>query len=283
MTRSEYQQIQWNKYHRINENNNIERQCTLCEDWLEENVDNFYMLNKSYPEKGYMGRCKKCAGKSAREWNITHVDKCRESYKKNHKNPDRKAIEKERNLLRKEKGYFSDYQKKHPDKMIEYTKNHRHHDITETEWQGCLEVFDCKCAYCGISEKEHKEKFGERLHKDHVDHEGYNDVRNAVPGCKQCNSYKWQHDMEEWYRKQKFFSEEKLQMIKWWITEGYKNCIETKPPYIIKKEKNKNNNKFHWNLWSIDDKRNMINIISTRNRKKDLDDDIKKYLKELDE
>lgn len=46
--------------HRINKNGIVERRCTKCEKWLEENTDNFYLHNKSYPERGFHSECKKC-------------------------------------------------------------------------------------------------------------------------------------------------------------------------------------------------------------------------------
>jgi hypothetical protein len=58
-------------------------------------------------------------------------------------------------------------------------------------------------------------------------------------------------------------------------SEGYKQYIEDKPPYRIIKEKNENNNKFHWNLWTVDNMRNLIEIVAIKDKKKDLDEDIK--------
>ena len=51
--------------HRVNEDGEIERRCTICEDWKPENTENFYMMNKSKPEKGYMSQCKECIRKKA--------------------------------------------------------------------------------------------------------------------------------------------------------------------------------------------------------------------------
>ena len=46
--------------HRTNDCGIIERRCTGCQEWLEENADNFYMMNKSKPEKGFNAWCKNC-------------------------------------------------------------------------------------------------------------------------------------------------------------------------------------------------------------------------------
>lgn len=256
----------------------VEKQCSQCKEWLEETIENFYLRNKSKPELGFAPECKICAGKRARKWSVNHNDKCRESSRKNRKTLKRKKNERERHQRRLARGYFEDYQENNPNKFKIYTENHRIHDITRSEEEALLKVFDYSCAYCGMTLQEHKKKFKQKLHNDHVDHNGHNDLRNDVPACKQCNSYKWQHDMEEWFREQEFFSEDRYNKIIWWTTEGYKQYIEDKPPYIIRREKNEYNNKFHWNLWSVDEKRNMINIISTKNKKKDLDKNIEEYL-----
>lgn len=38
----------------------IEKQCSICRDWKEETLDNFYLMNKSKPELGYSASCRKC-------------------------------------------------------------------------------------------------------------------------------------------------------------------------------------------------------------------------------
>ena len=144
-------------------------------------------------------------------------------------------------------------------------QNHRQHDITEAEWRSCLKVFDNTCAYCGLPYKQHIVKRNGKyiimkFHKEHVDDDGYNDLRNDAPACKSCNCGKHEHDMEGWFRKQKFFSEDK-------------------PPYRIIREKNKDNAKFHFNLWSVDEMRNTLEIISTKDKRKDLEEDIEIFLK----
>ena len=87
--------------------------------------------------------------------------------------------------------------------------------------------------------------------------------------------------MEEWYRKQDYFDEERFVFIKWWIVEGYKEYIESKPPYRVIREKNIEDSKYHFNLWSVDEMRNTLEIIATKNRKKELKINIEEYLTKL--
>jgi hypothetical protein len=114
-----------------------------------------------------------------------------------------------------------------------------------------------------------------KLHKDHVDHQGYNDLRNAVPACRSCNDSKHTNSLDEWYKQQKFFDEDKYNKIISWINEGYKEHIENKPPYRIVRRQNvkkQNDDKktFHFELWTVDKYRNMIECIKIGKKKKDL-------------
>ena len=84
----------------------------------------------------------------------------------------------------------SQWRKDHPEKCRRYSELHRKHDITEAEWRDCLRSFNYKCAYCGISEEESLKIHKQKLHKEHSDDNGYNDLRNAVPACRSCNSSK---------------------------------------------------------------------------------------------
>ena len=63
--------------------------------------------------------------------------------------------------------------------------------------------FNNECAYCGLPLSEHYftrkgvTKLGD-FHKEHVDHEGLNDLSNCVPSCSECNSEKNKKIFEKW-------------------------------------------------------------------------------------
>lgn len=62
--------------------------------------------------------------------------------------------------------------------------------------------FDHRCAYCGA--------IGEDLHIEHVvpiSKGGPHALGNIIPACRACNFSKRDHDAEEWYRAQDFYSE----------------------------------------------------------------------------
>lgn len=118
-----------------------------------------------------------------------------------------------------------------------------------------------------------------KFHKEHVDEKGYNDLRNAVPSCQRCNSGKHESDLDEWYKKQEFYDETRYEKIIWWITEGYKDYIEDKPPYRITRKQNEGKKTFHWEVWSVDEYRNMIECLFTEDKKRDLLVHIQNYFK----
>jgi len=276
--------------HRTNDSGIIERRCTGCQNWFEENTDNFYLMKKSEPKRGFHAQCKKCVVIKTNEYKLKNYEKVLA------KIYDWQDRNKEKTLKRwhdynvknkdKQKIYTAEYQKAHPEKMKGYRENHRDHDITPKEWKHNLEIFDNACSYCGLPAEEHiATRKGKEiimsLHKEHVDDEGYNDLRNCTPSCKSCNSTKGGKTIEELFQL-KFiegFTEERYNKIVWWVEDGYKDYIEDKPPYRRIRKKNENNNKFHWQLWTVDEKRNTIECIATADTKKSLDIFIQEYFK----
>lgn len=109
------------------------------------------------------------------------------------------------------------------------THNRRYnktHDISNEQWEDCLKYFNYLCAYCGIAQEEAKSLYNNNLHKEHVDHEGENDLSNCVPSCKQCNSEKRQFALEEWYNdnNSKYSKDKHLKLLKW-LNKDYKKFI----------------------------------------------------------
>jgi hypothetical protein len=165
------------------------------------------------------------------------------------------------------------WRKENPERCCYLSSLHRNHDVNAKEEKAMLTVFDYSCAYCGMSLSEHRKIYGEKLHNEHVDDEGYNDLRNDIPACKACNCGKHQRSLEDWYPQQKFFSEERLQKIIWWTTKGYKDCIEKKPSYRFKRKRvyNADNTYFtQHELWKVDNKCNLVDIIYMGNSKQQL-------------
>ena len=94
---------------------------------------------------------------------------------------------------------------------------HKMHNITDEEWKICLEYFSDSCAYCGMTLEDHLNKYKERLHREHVIHDGDNELSNCVPSCKICNSQKHTYTLEEWYNENnsKFTSDRMDRILTW--------------------------------------------------------------------
>lgn len=158
------------------------------------------------------------------------------------------------------------------------------HIISSTEWKNCKTYFENSCAYCGLPIEKHFIKYKDTLrhqdlHRDHADDEGSNGLDNCIPACESCNCSKHSSTFEEWYTPNNpVFSQERLDKINRWLNEDYILYIEDKPPYKIFKKRNEDKKTFHWQLWSIDEQYKLIKIIAERTKRKDLKEDIQKYL-----
>lgn len=89
-------------------------------------------------------------------------------------------------------------------------------DFSHQEWKECLIFFQGECAYCGATPRK-----GQRLTRDHLEpisSGGRTIQSNIVPACASCNSSKGAEDFREWFMKQPFFSQERLNRIFKWRT-----------------------------------------------------------------
>lgn len=85
---------------------------------------------------------------------------------------------------------------------------------TQQEWKEAVIFFKGECAYCGRTMRK-----GERLTRDHlepVSEGGTTTQDNIVPCCSSCNSSKGKEEWREWFMKQPFFSQERMNRIFQW-------------------------------------------------------------------
>jgi hypothetical protein len=231
----------WSKNLRTNENGITERYCNTCGEWKEENTDNFYLRNKSKPEKGYGSECKICASKRSYEIQLKNPERTTKSKQKYYQNNldkwynDRIEYYKTHDGKEIQKRWYQNNPEKAKENQ-QYRQKHKMHDITNEQWQACKEYFNNSCAYCGLPIEKHTATRNNKtinmdLHKEHVDDEGSNGLENCVPSCQSCNSSKRQYKLGVWYspknkrRGGKVFLQERLDKINKWITEDYKQYI----------------------------------------------------------
>ena len=272
--------LSYEETHKV-ENNMLYKLCNICDQWLPCNEEYFHR-NKSNKSDGLYPCCKKCNIKKTKQWakdnKEQHNEYNRKAFKENRWNIV--TIRREGSIKRRENGKHQEWVKNNPEKIKQYLLNHRNHDISDQEWIACKEYFDNSCAYCGLPIEENYRIYDGKsqkidFHKEHVDDNGANDLSNCVPACKSCNSSKWAFTLEEWYREQEYFSEEKFTKIYFWCNEEYKKYIEDKLPYRIIRKRNEEITTFHWELWSVDEKRNIIECVAVRDKKKEILEDLK--------
>ncbi len=245
--------------------------------WVIATTDYFYANNKNSID-GLSTRCKRCDIIRSNINQIENRDRAYEQHKKYRKSDKYMKWGRKHGQEQKESGYMTQWRKDNPEKVNYLSSLHRNHDVSKAEEDAMLKIFNYSCAYCGMSLKNHKIKFGEKLHNDHVDDDGYNDLRNDVPACKSCNCSKHTSNLEEWYEKQDFYTGERYNKIIWWITIGYKDYIETdKPPYKIKRKKiTREDNTYYWEyqLWAVNERRDMVELLDVKSKKEYLNMDL---------
>jgi len=227
---------QYNENHRTNESENIERKCTKCHKWKMENEDNFYMMNKSKPEKGFMAECKKCRKKAQNNYTKNNLEKVlanNEEWKNQNREKNLAYMHNsfQRNIVYRKK-YFKQWQQNNKYKLNQYNKQHNNHDITNQEWVSCKAYFNNSCAYCGLHIDDHYRTYAGKpqkidLHKEHVEHKGKNDISNCIPSCLNCNSQKWEFLFDDWYNENNAnYTKDRYNKIIKWLTEDYKKVIQ---------------------------------------------------------
>lgn len=207
----------------------IYKQCSICKEWFPENLDNFY--KKKDKLSPY---CKECERSKNYNWLIQNYDKHPVYMKNDYTKRKDKYLESANK--QRESGYSKEWLQNNPDKVKQYGEKYSNkaHKINKNQWLSCKEYFNNECAYCGLPIDKHYIKLkGEiRLgdfHKEHVNCNGSDGLENCIPACKKCNTSKHTENMEEWYKRQEFFNEDKLNKIHKWLNDDYKQYIQDKP------------------------------------------------------
>lgn len=206
----------------------IIKECSICKQVKE--ISGYYpqKKKKSNGEEYlyYPPYCKECTKDKAWKWQLDNYEQHKERMRDYNKTKDWKIkLNRENGKRRRLSGQHKEWQKNNPDKIRLYGELHRNHDITDQEWLMCKEYFNNECAYCGLHISEHFIKYAGELkhtdfHKEHVYHDGANDISNCVPSCKSCNSQKWIIPLEEWYSEtNEKYTVERLHKINKWLNE----------------------------------------------------------------
>jgi hypothetical protein len=204
--------------------------CSICGE--NKPLSEFYAQKKTKKNGDtniyYNPECRECTKKRSNKWEIENPKQRKELKKKYDSKPERRLNRRELSRRLREDGKILEWQRSNPDKIKSYNELHRNHSISNEEWERCKNYFNYRCAYCGLKIEEHYVKFKGKtilgdFHKEHVDHEGANDLSNCVPACKRCNTSKWIFPLEEWFNEDnENFSKERFGKINKWINGDYK-------------------------------------------------------------
>lgn len=291
MNREERNKYTYSLIHKILEGKEYKK-CSTCNEWKELNDDNFYTTK--YSNDGFLPSCKECTKETNKKRKKDNYDTYYRPKQKewNDANKDhRKELNQEFELKNpgRKKEIHDDFIKEHPERQKEYSKKRekKNHIISSREWIACKDYFGNCCAYCDLPIEEHwiiykgVKKLGD-FHREHKDDQGANDLSNCLPSCESCNSKKWKFGFDEWYTPDNpVFSQDRLDKINEWLNEDYKLYIEAKKPYRIIKEKDNDSSSFHWDLWTMDNQCKLIEVITTKQKRKDLKEDIEELMSTL--
>lgn len=212
----------------------MERVCTNCK--TKKSISDYYGHErvKADGEKYiyYNPQCKSCLIEKANKWHKENADK-KFAYRRRYYYENKDMHDKS-NLKWRNSGGQRDWQRRNKDKLKEYSDSrmqNKSHKINTQEWEDCKKYFNHRCAYCGIAIENHIILFNRKyingdFHKEHVDHEGSNDLSNCVPSCKSCNSSKSNLLFDEWYNENNVsFSKERCAKIVLWLSRDYRSFI----------------------------------------------------------
>lgn len=178
--------------------------------------------------------CKNCTKAKSMKWKKDNPDKLKKSVRKYNSKEDRRKKVIGMNTIRRNNGEYNKWLVNNKDKVRKYRKYrnmHKKHEISKQEWESCKSYFNNECGYCGIHLDNHFKRYRNEnkkmdFHKEHVNHDGANDLSNCIPSCHSCNSSKYNFKLEDWYRNRKFFTEQRLLKIYKWLKEDYLKYIE---------------------------------------------------------
>ena len=186
---------QYKKYYQANKDKIINR----VKEYKKNNKDKIKEQQRQYYEKNRDNEIKRVT-----LYRINNIDKIKE-YKKEYRKNNKDYFKAYSKAYRKNnKDYFKAACHKYRTKKVNnggyYTKE---------QYNYMLEYFDYKCAYSGKCIKSN-------LHIDHIipiSKGGTSYIWNLIPSTPSANLSKKNRDMEEWYKEQEYYSEDRLNNI----------------------------------------------------------------------
>lgn len=213
--------------------------CTKCS--VEFPATSEYFHKKKTGKYGLMSICKKCKNKANRLYKKNNSEKLKEQSKKyyinNAEEIRQKHIEYSRwfyknnsNKIRLYRSanlvHFREYRRKYDKTLkgreLKSARVYKREGLmwlnggsyTPEQWEECLLYFDNRCAYTGELLK------SDNIHVEHIkpiSKEGTSYIWNICPSIGYANLSKNDNGMNDWFRKQTYFSEKRLEKIYAWV------------------------------------------------------------------
>lgn len=227
--------------------------CSNC--GKEKLLTNEFYYKRKDSVDGYRNQCKECEKKKQRDYYLVSCERQKEYSKKYREENREKTIEYLRQYRKENREKIAEF-KKHKyqlnkshilkQKQVYYRNNSKTinkrrklHNInldlkriseqkreskkrnliatlTEEQWSEIKKKFNSRCAYCGMTEKEHIKRFNERLHQEHfipLSSKGEYSHNNIITACRSCNSSKGDKDFFEWYSTYEHYDKAKEKFI----------------------------------------------------------------------
>lgn len=220
------------------------RTCTKCGKNLPLTVEYFYKQPNS--KTGFKTVCKECI-KNHYEINKEKLQSYEKTYYEKNKEKLRdyaklywienreKKLKYKKYYVKKYKNKISEYRNKwiveNKDKITIYRHTRRSRKrnnggtYTPEQWEECKNFFDNKCAYTGELLTELN------INVEHIkpiSTGGSSYIWNICPSINYANYSKNNNGLEEWYRRQPYFSEDRLHKIYEWIEYAENKYSEIK-------------------------------------------------------
>lgn len=219
-----------NRYEDFHELRNqiIYKKCSNCLIWFEMN-EQFFYKNKSNKIDGFNPYCKSCTKMRSTKWRNDNLRKHKMHIKKYRASEKGNRTKNKLDKDYRDSGKYKEWCDNNRNSLRKYRvirTEYKSHNISHEEWIACKTYFNNCCAYCGLKIEEQYHIFNKDFSRDHADDDGANDLSNCLPSCSSCNSRKWKHDMLKWYKRQKYFSQQKLTTIELWLSTDFKKYIK---------------------------------------------------------
>lgn len=207
---------------------------------IKEYQKQYYKENKEEikeRQKQWRQENKKYIKEYIKQWSQENKEKIKERQKQYREENEEKIKEYQKQWYKENKEEIKEYMKQYRQENKEYRKQYRKenidrfrqykqkrrtikkrlpHTLTIKQWQQIKDDFNNECAYCGMTEEEHRKRFNEQLHQEHfipLFKGGEYTHNNIIPACRSCNSSKQDTDFFEWYPTYEHYNKEREQFI----------------------------------------------------------------------